>query len=357
MPTIEGGGVEKNLFIISNYLSKKISNSILITCTSSFNYKFNNLKIINTKINIKNITSKRLKFLFCILELIKLFLKDKNYLVLSFQANIYCALICRLFGIKVITRSNTSPSGWQLGFFRKIFFYLLLRLPNKIIVNSKQFQKEYKNRFGISVKCIYNPLNSKNISKLSNQKLINNFFKNYKNIKIIFIGRLVEQKDPVTFVKALKILNNKIDFKAIIIGKGIYYEKLKKFLRISNLNKKVKMFNWKINPYNYLKSADMLVLTSRYEGLPNILLEAISLKKYVISSNCPTGPKEILDGGKGGDLFEIGNFKQLADKIYLFSKNKKKYERKIKFAYQRLERFNYNKNLDLYYNEIIKEIN
>jgi glycosyltransferase involved in cell wall biosynthesis len=117
------------------------------------------------------------------------------------------------------------------------------------------------------------------------------------------------------------------------------------------------MFNWKINPYNYLKSADMLVLTSRYEGLPNILLEAISLKKYVISSNCPTGPKEILDGGKGGDLFEIGNFKQLADKIYLFSKNKKKYERKIKFAYQRLERFNYNKNLDLYYNEIIKEIN
>jgi len=355
MPTIEDGGVEKNLFIISNYLASKISNSTLITYSKNSNSKFHKLKIVNS--NIKNISSKRIKFLLCIYELAKIILKDKNYLVLSFQANIYSSLICRLFGVKVITRSNTSPSGWKLGFFRKIFFYFFLRLPHKIIVNSKQFQKEYKDKFGLSPKCIYNPLNIKQISKLANKKTKNKFFKNYKNIKIIFIGRLVDQKDPFTFLQALKILNNKIDFKAIIIGRGIYHDKLKKFLFENNLNEKVRILNWQNNPYNYLKASNLLVLTSKYEGLPNVLLEAISLKKYVISSNCPTGPNEILDAGKGGDLFEIGNYDQLANKIYLFSKCKKIYKNKIKFANKRLIRFDFNKNLKLYYKEIINEIN
>lgn len=357
MPTIEGGGVEKNLFIIANYLVKKIPGSILITYASNFNYRFKSFKIINSKINFKNIASKKLKYLFCIYELIKLFIKHRSYLVLSFQANIYCAFICRLFGVKVITRSNTSPSGWQLGIFRKIIFYFLLKLPNKIIVNSKQFQEEYKNKFGLDTKCIYNPLNIKDILKAADKKIKGNFFKNYNKIKIIFIGRLVDQKDPFTLVKALKILNNKIDFKAIIIGRGLFYAELKKFLFKNNLNTKVKILNWRKNPYNYLKASDLLVLTSKYEGLPNVLLEAISLKKYVISTNCPTGPNEILDGGKGGDLFEISNFSQLADKIYFFSKNKKKYKNKIEFAYKRLIRFDYKKNLDLYFKEIKKEIN
>ena len=54
------------------------------------------------------------------------------------------------------------------------------------------------------------------------------------------------------------------------------------------------------NCAKYLKKSDLLILTSKYEGLPNVLLEAITLKKLVISSDCPTGPKEVLQNGKGG---------------------------------------------------------
>ena len=81
------------------------------------------------------------------------------------------------------------------------------------------------------------------------------------------------------------------------------------------MNDKVKIINWQKNPYKYLKSADLLVLTSKYEGLPNILLEAVSLKKNIISTDCPTGPREILSNGKYGDLFRVGNYNQLAKKI------------------------------------------
>ena len=83
MPSIEGGGVEKNLFIISNFISSKIKNCTLITSSKSFNKHFNNLKIINPKINIENHSSRRFKYFLCLLELIKVLLKDRNYLVFS----------------------------------------------------------------------------------------------------------------------------------------------------------------------------------------------------------------------------------------------------------------------------------
>ena len=58
-------------------------------------------------------------------------------------------------------------------------------------------------------------------------------------------------------------------------------------------------------------------MSSKYEGLPNVLLEALTLKKFVISTNCPTGPKEILLNENGGLLFKIGDHKQLTKKDFL----------------------------------------
>ena len=57
------------------------------------------------------------------------------------------------------------------------------------------------------------------------------------------------------------------------------------------MKNKVKFLGWQNNPFKYLSSSDLLILTSKYEGLPNVLLEAVSLKKFIISSNCKTGPK------------------------------------------------------------------
>ena len=84
--------------------------------------------------------------------------------------------------------------------------------------------------------------------------------------------------------------------------------------------------------------------------MPNILLEALALKKFIISSDCPTGPSEILNSGKGGFLFKVGSFKDLAQKILIYKKQKKKCEKIKKFALKRIDRFDLNKNLLKYYN-------
>ena len=84
----------------------------------------------------------------------------------------------------------------------------------------------------------------------------------------------------------------------------------------------------------------------------NVLLEALVLKKFVISTNCSTGPSEILSKGKGGILVPINNYKYLANKIIFFNKNRKKLKKKLLFARKNLVRFDLNQSL-IKYSKII----
>ena len=98
MPSIDGGGVEKNLFIVSNYLSSKVKTLKVITISKKFKKKFNkSVQLITLKKSIWDKFPRRFKYFLSIILLIKEILKNKNIVVLSFQANIYCILICKLF--------------------------------------------------------------------------------------------------------------------------------------------------------------------------------------------------------------------------------------------------------------------
>ena len=124
------------------------------------------------------------------------------------------------------------------------------------------------------------------------------------------------------------------------------------FIKKNNLSKFVKIVNFKKNPYTYLKKSDLFILTSKYEGLPNVLLEAMTLKKFIISTNCPTGPKEILQNGRYGSLCKVGDFNKVANEIIKFSQNRKRCEKMSNQGYKSLDRFNYNNNLNKYFIEI-----
>ena len=108
------------------------------------------------------------------------------------------------------------------------------------------------------------------------------------------------------------------------------------------------------NPFNLIKSSDVFILTSLYEGLPNVLLESQALKKFIISSDCPTGPREILLNGKAGFLFNVGDHIELSNLILYYSKNKKFLSKKISIGYKNLSRFDYSRNLKKYLS-IIKD--
>ena len=172
-------------------------------------------------------------------------------------------------------------------------------------------------RFKIKVNKIYNPLNKNEIKRKSSSKFKNSFFQK-KYLNIINVGRLVDQKDQITILRAINNLKNKLKIKLIIIGRGKEKDNLINFISQNKLKKIIQIKDPNKNVYNYLKSADIFVLSSKYEGLPNVLLEALTLKKFVISTNCPTGPKEILLNENGGLLFNIGDHNQLTKRFLLF---------------------------------------
>ena len=223
-----------------------------------------------------------------------------------------------------------------------------MRLSTKIVVNSKEMMLEFKKKLNLNSYLIYNPLDKKNIIKKSKENIKINFFKDKNHLKILNIGRFTKQKDQITLLKAISLIKNNFKFKLIILGQGHYKDKLKNYIKINNLEKSVKISKYIKNPYPIIKKSDLFILSSRYEGLPNVLLESITLNTPVISSDCPTGPKEILLYGKGGLLFKTGNHIDLFKKIFYFKKNNKINKKKINFAKKSLKRFDFKKNLNKY---------
>ena len=133
----------------------------------------------------------------------------------------------------------------------------------------------------------------------------------------------------------------------ILIGDGILKKRYQNFIYENKLDKYIKILKFKRNPFNLIKQCDLFVLSSKFEGLPNVLLESITLGKFIISSDCPTGPREILSSGKGGLLFKTNNEIDLKNKILFYLNNKKKCQKMLLFQ-KNLIKFDYNKNLNKY---------
>ncbi len=355
MPSIEGGGVEKNMFIVANYLSKIMKVNV-ITISNKFKNKFSKkINLITMKSNIWDKKSRRFKYFLSIILLINEILKNKNLVVFAFQASIYCMILCSILNVKIIVRSNSAPIGWTKNPLKKIIFKFFINKANKIIVNSLQFKKDLKNEFNVNSKCIYNPLDTKKIIKKSKQKS-KTFFKSKNTLKILNIGRFTEQKDQQTLIKSLNLIKPSINFEAIIIGGGILKSDLKKNINRLKLSKNVKIIDYIKNPYPLIKQSDLFILSSKYEGLPNVLLESLVLKKFIISSNCHTGPKEILLNGKGGLLFKVGDYKDLSKKIKFFIHNKQYCKILLSRSYMSLNRFDYKNNLKEYLSLVKSQI-
>tara|TARA_B100000579_G_scaffold379522_1_gene346904 strand:- start:1072 stop:2169 length:1098 start_codon:yes stop_codon:yes gene_type:complete len=351
VPSIEDGGVEKNLFLISNYFANNKIKTNIITANLNKKKKFNNkVNFISSKSNFFNNKNRFYKTIFCFYLLFKFLIKKKNFLILSFQANIYAIFFAWFFRLDIITRSNTAPPGWSSNHLKRLIFKIFFKYPKKIIVNSNDFKNQIDKEFNVKSLCIFNPLDKKNVKIKSLVKTKINFFKK-QSYNFINIGRMTDQKDQILILKAFNKIKNKLNFKLIILGKGKNKQFLQNYIKYNNLSKRVKIIGYKKNPYPYIRKADVFILSSKFEGLPNVLLESQYLKKIIVSTSCPTGPKEILLNGQAGFLFDIGNAEQLK-KIILFitkQKNSKIVSKKVNIGFNSIDRFDFKKNINKYF--------
>lgn len=321
-PSFEKGGVERNIVnILKNHQFTK-------------NFKIKIISVDRFKINKKNfdflipkIFSKFLKkriFKYFISAFYLLFYSfGKKTLIFSFQNNSFAILISMIAGCKIVIRLNTAPEKYIKNFYKKKFFTYIYGKANLVLCNSVEFKKHIKKFFNINSHILKNFINIKEINLLKNKKYNNFFLKENNSIKLINVGRLVDQKNQLILLKAAKLL--RFNFKILIIGNGIAKNKLINYIENNNLKNNIKIIPHLKNPYPYIKNSDFFVLTSKYEGMPNVLLETAIIKTLIISSNCPTGPKELIQNKKNGFLFKNNSETSLANLLNkIYKKNNKK---------------------------------
>lgn len=199
----------------------------------------------------------------------------------------------------------------------------------KIVCICNEMSKELKNIFPKinerNIETIYNPFDIKNIKMKSNiekEKLTEEY--------ILMVSRLdSKQKDFLTLIKAYKYYTTltKDPVKLFILGEGKDRNIIENEIKFRKLDEKITLLGADKNPYSWIKKAKILVHSSNYEGLPTVLIEGLILGKIIVSSDCKTGPREILMNGKYGLLFPVGDYLTLGTMLEdLLSKNLEKYK-------------------------------
>ncbi len=165
------------------------------------------------------------------------------------------------------------------------------------------------------MKVVYNPVITPSLVENSRAVLDHPWLSDKAVPVVLGVGRLSEQKDFPTLIRAVAQVRSHRPVRLLILGAGPDRESLTALAASLGIKEDVAFMGFVDNPYAYMKQADVFVLSSKWEGLPNVLIEAMAVGTPVVSTNCPSGAAEILANGKYGELVEIGDDRAMATAI------------------------------------------
>lgn len=321
MPGFYGGGGEKAMIEIAKEFSKKRINVEIVVVKNEGELK----KEVPKNIEVKNL--KKSKIILSVVPLMR-YLRQKspsaiigamtttnNVLYTAAQLSGYDG------GLILCEQNNFSSNLRKHGWVKRHFLEYASRLSynkcdNTIAVSKgvKNNLNKYLNINADNISVVYNPVvNSKTFDKAKETVNVK-WFDQSKKI-IIAVGSMTEQKDFPTLLKAFNMVSSSKEVLLVVLGEGPGRQKLTKLAKALNIENKVIMPGYVSNPIKYMANADVFVLSSKWEGLPFVLVEALASGCPVISTDCPSGPEEILRGGKLGRLVPVTDERSLAEAI------------------------------------------
>ena len=360
-PSFENGGATKNLIRIVNYLLKKKIKVILLSHNAKKDeFKFiKNLRIINNK-PLKKFYFLPIRWNLALSSMINLFYYGKsscnNSIIFSMQSHIPAIIVSKIIKKKIIIRNSEESIGATIYADNKLLAVLVLILKfifynfaDKIIAISRKSEESLKKIvfFNDKIVLILNPyldkiLKIKKINKVKNRKFT-----------ILSIGRFTYQKNFSVLIDAFSNLSkNNTKMELNIIGDGNQKKMLMK--KTQNI-KNIKITLWKKDIKNDFLKSDLFILNSFYEGLPNVLIDAVNFEVPCISTDV-SGARDILVNEKGGYIVPINNQHELEKKIKHVIENYPRAKKKAKYAKSKIKRFG-KINLIFFYKTFLKLVN
>ena len=320
LPSLGGGGAERVMVTLANALAERRFAVDLVLWTESGPLR----SLLYEKVHVVALgTHNPVRLVFGFARFLK---TSKPDIVISalFVGNIIAALA------KAASRSRTHliltehvAIGTYLRNearrFRRLFIPPLMRLTyllaQDIVAVSRGAAQSLAPVLGKTtserITVIYNPIDLAGIEAMAGADETASW-----NVPtIINVGRLVEQKDQETLVRAFAKVRSRRPCRLVILGEGEKREVLVALAQKLGVGSEVLMPGFIANPYSWMKKSAVFVLSSKFEGLPTVLIEAMQCGVPVISADCPSGPAEILEHGQWGRLFVPGDVDALASAI------------------------------------------
>lgn len=321
LPTLGAGGAERTIIQLANtFVNKGISVSLVVCDLTGENRKL--LPEVHSEINLINLDCGRVIKAFGPLR--KLIAGNSYDAIISTQTHanlvsIFAKVAAKSSSILIVREVSTpSKNGKRTGAAKKALRALVqsaYRYADKVVCVSDGVQEDFKRFYNYkldNVTTIYNPVLDDSYFEKLKAPTDHIFFQPHTKV-IMGVGRLTEAKNFQLLINSFSELYKKHpECRLIILGEGELRHELESLIHSLNLDEVVSLPGFDPNPYAYFKYADLFVLSSNWEGLPGVLIQALASNIKVVSTDCPSGPAEILSQSEYGILTECDNIQAMS---------------------------------------------
>jgi len=318
LPSLLGGGAERVMVGVANGLAGRGHDVDLVLVKAKGPY----LPEVSGRVNVIDLDRSRV--ITSLWPLIRYLKRKRPDAMLSalFHSNLVAIMAWLLAG--VTTRIVVSERNSLVGLSDRgswLVRWLMARLYRRadaIVAVSQGIAEELVSGLGLPrerVVAIPNSVDVDRIRALAGERPQHPWFESGAPPVILAVGRLEPQKDYPTLLAAFERVRSNHAVRLIILGEGGSRPELERFIANAGLGDSICLAGFQSNPFAWMAAAKVYVLSSTHEGFPNSLIQAMACGVRVVSTNCPTGPDEILEGGKWGALVSVGNSNALAAAI------------------------------------------
>lgn len=317
LPSLRGGGAERVMVLLANGLAKRGYLVDLVVAKAEGPY----LSEVHSGVRVVDLVCRRVAQ--SLPGLVRYLRRERPVAMLSAlnHANVISCFAHRLARVStrlIISEHNTlSESRPQNARGRLVPWLMRWVYPwaDGIVAVSQGVSDDLVHHLNIDaclVQVIYNPVVDDTLLIKAKQTPAHPWFKQGEPPLVLGVGRLTEQKDFETLIRAFALVRAQRMVRLMILGEGELRPQLETLVSQLGLGNDVALPGFVANPFAYMARASVFVLSSRWEGLPTVLIEAMACGVPVVSTDCPSGPREILEGGRWGQLVPVANVSALA---------------------------------------------
>ncbi len=322
LPSLVGGGAERAMLNLAHGFAQRGCAVDLVLAQSKGPY----LSEVNNSIRIVDLKASRVLSGLPTLARYLRREQPKALITALDYANVVALWARRLAGSSsqvLVNEQNTISRSAHNSARRRqrIVPYLIKRFypwADYIVGNSHGVAEDLIQVTGLPrerIKLLYNPIVTPNLREKARAPLNHPWFEAGQPPVILAVGRLTKQKDFPSLIEAFaKVLQTR-PARLLILGEGPDRSALGALVQQLGLENDIAMPGFVENPYAYMSGASLYVLSSRWEGLPTVLIEALYCGLPIIATDCPSGPREILADGRYGQLIPVGDITALTKAI------------------------------------------